>query len=200
MFHIKSSEHWPLAITSKPVLSALNSRRSYLYVGSTARAAFAVLIEPVSAKGLFHCFLDHPLPKALLHELLPRRCGWQVFISEVTQFICGSRQKTGTGTQSWDWENVILIDSSLKKHYGTWKPKVIHNVWIFIVCLALKTKHQICSVSSASIVSYLVVVFQAHSINCISNTWGLNYNLSSTKMLSSNDYEKQDNCYLSFVL
>lgn len=43
----------------------------FLYVGSTARAAFTVLIEPVSAEGLFHRFLDHPLPKALLHELFP---------------------------------------------------------------------------------------------------------------------------------
>lgn len=47
----------------------------FLYISSTAWASFAVLIEPVSAKGLFHCFLDHPLPKALLQELFPLICG-----------------------------------------------------------------------------------------------------------------------------
>lgn len=51
------------------------TRQADLYIGSTAGAAFAVLIEPVPAKGLLHCILDHLLPKALLHELLALCCG-----------------------------------------------------------------------------------------------------------------------------
>lgn len=56
----------------------------FLYISSTAWAAFAVLTEPVSAKGLFHCFLDHPLPKALFHELFRLVCGCQVLVFEAT--------------------------------------------------------------------------------------------------------------------
>lgn len=83
-----------LVIKSKPVLLHCDQQgEPNLYICSTAWAVFAVLIEPVSAKGLFHCFLDHPLPKALLHELFPFSCGRQVLISEVTQFICGTKQK-----------------------------------------------------------------------------------------------------------
>lgn len=66
--------------------------RTNLDVGSTAGAALAVLVEPVSAEGLLNCFLDHPLPEALLHELLPLVCGRQVLVSEVTQLICGDQR------------------------------------------------------------------------------------------------------------
>lgn len=53
----------------------------FLYVGSTAWAVFAVLFQPVSAEGFLHSFLDHSLPKALLHELLALRGGRQVLVS-----------------------------------------------------------------------------------------------------------------------
>lgn len=82
-------------IGSEPVLLHRDQQRApHLYISSTAWAAFAVLIEPVSAEGLFHCFLDHPLPKALLHELLARSRGRQVLVSEVTQLIYRTRKKT----------------------------------------------------------------------------------------------------------
>lgn len=42
---------------------------TYLYVCATTWTTFTVLIQPVSAKGLLHCFLNHPLSKTLLHEL-----------------------------------------------------------------------------------------------------------------------------------
>lgn len=84
-------------IGSEPVLLHRDQQRApHLYIGSTAWAAFAVFIEPVSAKGLFHCFLDHPLPKALLHELLPLSRGRQVLVSEVTQLIYGTMTENRT--------------------------------------------------------------------------------------------------------
>lgn len=51
-----------------------------LDVGATARAALAVLRQPVPAEGLLHGPLDDLLPEALLHELLPLRAGRQVFV------------------------------------------------------------------------------------------------------------------------
>lgn len=47
----------------------------FLYVGATARAVLAVLVEPVAAEGLLHCSLNHFFTKSLLHELLPLRGG-----------------------------------------------------------------------------------------------------------------------------
>lgn len=72
-----------------------------LYIRSTAWAGLAVLIEPVSAKGFFHCFLDHPFPKALLQELFPFSCGWQVFVSEVAQFLCVAHSEKVAAILTW---------------------------------------------------------------------------------------------------
>lgn len=60
----------------------------HLDICSTAWATFAVVLQPVTAEGLLHCFLDDPFSKALLHKLLNVSCGRQVLVSDVSQFIC----------------------------------------------------------------------------------------------------------------
>lgn len=77
----------------------------HLDICPTAWAVFAVLLQPVSAKGLLHCFLDDPFPKALLHKLLNLSCGRQVLVSEVSQFICSTEGDKALKIYSFSFKN-----------------------------------------------------------------------------------------------